>query len=149
MICRNQNLNPLLGYIDKTMFDIPTTVMIPIGIGELFDRISILQIKINKVIAEDAKNHVTRELEYLNQQAQLLVLDSKQRQDTQDLANINAQLWEVEDHLRKKENAQDFDSKFVELARQVYRLNDRRAEIKRKINVATGSLIIEQKHYER
>jgi hypothetical protein len=115
-------------------------VTIPVSIGELIDKITILQIKLNYTNNE----YVNKELKELKTIANNIdynkILEKK-------LFIINQKLWNVEDALRMKEREQDFGSFFIELARDVYFLNDKRAEIKRKINEETNSEYKEIKCY--
>ena len=120
-------------------------VLIPVSIGELVDKITILQIKASRLEGQ-ALDHVQQELSLL--QAALddsgITLSGEIEQE---LRAVNLELWEIEDAIRLQEAAGTFNSRFVELARSVYRCNDRRAAIKRRINAATGSSLIEEKVY--
>ena len=120
-------------------------VRIPVSIGELVDKITILQIKAGRCEGQ-ALAHVQQELTQL--QAALdscgVVLSGEMEQE---LKAVNLELWEIEDAIRLEEAAGRFESRFIELARSVYRCNDRRAAIKRRINAATGSSLIEEKVY--
>lgn len=108
-------------------------VTIPISIGELIDKITILQIK--SLFTDDP--YVHKELE------DLTTIKSTITQYTLEyeleLRKVNEKLWKIEDNIRKKEQKQEFDDEFIELARSVYITNDKRAEIKRKINEITNS----------
>ena len=120
-------------------------VQIPVSIGELIDKITILQIKASRFQGE-ALAHVQRELDLLEQVRReagvLLPADLEQA-----LAAINGKLWTIEDAIREREAASDFGERFIELARSVYRCNDQRAELKRQINASTGSSLVEEKSY--
>ena len=120
-------------------------VLIPVSIGELVDKITILQIKSDRFEGH-ALAHVQQELTLL--QAALddsgITLSGEMEQE---LKTVNLELWEIEDAIRRQEAAGTFNSRFVELARSVYRCNDRRAAIKSRINAATGSSLIEEKAY--
>jgi len=115
-------------------------VKIPVSVGELIDKITILQIKSKHTDNE----YVKKELDDLK----LIASTINYNQDLEkSLYEINSKLWNVEDELRKKEKEQNFGLYFVELARDVYFLNDQRAAIKRKINDEIGSKYKEIKCY--
>lgn len=116
-------------------------ITIPVSIGELIDKITILEIK--EFLTND--KFVCDELEELNLIRSAItqyILHYEIR-----LKKINEQLWKIEDRIRQKEKLQEFDEEFIELARSVYKLNDKRAELKRKINEETGSDLKELKFY--
>jgi hypothetical protein len=120
-------------------------IQIPVSVGELIDKLSILELKLNHLEGA-AFEHVRQEhrlLEAVLADAPLVVPTDLQQQ----LQAVNTQLWEAEDGIRAKERSQDFGASFVELARSIYRLNDRRSAIKRAINLACGSPLIEEKLY--
>ncbi|WP_228009171.1 DUF6165 family protein [Cyanobium sp. LEGE 06113] len=120
-------------------------IQIPVSVGELIDKLSILELKLNHLEGV-AFEHVRQEhqlLEAVLADAPLVVPTDLQQQ----LQAVNTQLWEAEDGIRAKERSQDFGASFVELARSIYRLNDRRSAIKRAINLACGSPLIEEKLY--
>jgi len=122
-------------------------VQVPISLGELVDKISILEIK-KQMISDPHK------LENINQELDLLDSVLKDTRcdvvkEKQLLKSINTKLWHIEDSLRQKEKNQEFDDKFVDLARQVYITNDERFRIKSKINSKYGSVIVEEKSYEQ
>ena len=117
----------------------------PISIGELVDKITILEIKKNKLQNSKLKN-VLKELSYLRE------LIEKHKIDITDdlffqLKEVNLSLWNIEDQIRIKEKNKEFDNAFIELARSVYFKNDKRAEIKKSINQLCNSEIIEEKFY--
>ena len=122
--------------------------LVPLSWGELLDKITILQIKSERVRATDAQKNIRAELE-------LLCAIAAKRLDGDDtlqaacgrLKVVNEKLWDVEDRIRDKERAKAFDADFVALARSVYHSNDERAAIKREINLYTGSALIEEKQY--
>ena len=120
-------------------------VHVPVSIGELIDKITILQIKASRFHGE-ALAHVQKELQLLEQVRReagvLLPADLELA-----LAEINGKLWTIEDAIREREAASDFGDRFIELARSVYRCNDQRAALKRQINAATGSSLVEEKSY--
>lgn len=123
-------------------------VSVPVSVGELIDKLSILQVKKSKVLNEN-------KLEFINKEYDLLYdmsVEFLQRKDIsevyEDLVNVNTKLWEVEDELRVIESIKKFDDTFIELARQVYYTNDNRFRLKDKINNLTNSEVREQKDYK-
>lgn len=123
-------------------------LLAPIAIGELIDKITILEIKAER-IADPAKLHnVTTELAALEDIRRAAGLDIPQMAaHARELKALNAALWDIEDDIRELEAAGDFGDRFVALARSVYLTNDRRADAKRRINAAFGSAIVEEKSY--
>jgi hypothetical protein len=128
----------------------PMTLLVPVSWGELIDKITILEIKSER-IAEPAKlANIRRELAALEAvRAAHLAADRLARvaTATADLKAVNQRLWEIEDDIRLCEKAQDFGPRFISLARAVYMTNDHRAEIKRDISVLLGSDLVEEKSY--
>jgi len=123
-----------------------TTVSIPVSIGELYDKVSILEIKKQKLEGKSLLN-VEKELELLF--GILQNLDIRINNDLFDqLRLVNNTLWGIEDQIREREHNNDFGSEFTELARSVYKQNDLRASIKRIINQLTSSDIVEEKSYK-
>lgn len=121
-------------------------IFAPISIGELFDKITILQIKKEK-IKGNKLNNIKKEIVYLEE----IIENNNLKIDSQlfsDLKKINAVLWDIEDNIRIKERKKEFDQEFVDLARSVYKENDKRASLKRKINLEYGSIFIEEKSYK-
>lgn len=121
--------------------------LIPGSWGELLDKISILEIKAERIVAAAALANVRRELALL-----VSLMQPIQSHESFDawkaaLSRVNRRLWDIEDQLRRKERDQVFDAEFIALARAVYLTNDERAEIKRTINVSLGSGIVEEKQY--
>ena len=123
-------------------------LLVPISVGELFDKISILELK-EAAIADPARRaNVTRERAALDAVRRREIPPSPELEALYaELREVNRRLWETEDGLRQRERDAKFDDRFVELARSVYRDNDRRALIKRRINELTGSDIVEEKSY--
>ena len=120
----------------------------PVSWGELFDKISILQIKSERVRGADAQKNIHTELDQLIAiAAKRLGGDDKLQAACSRLKAINEKLWEIEDRIRDKERTQSFDADFIALARGVYHANDERAAIKREINRHTGSSLVEEKQY--
>ena len=125
-------------------------VNIPVSVGELFDKISILEIKKKKIKNKDHLKIIKYELKQLNLIIKKKKLYSKKiRIEFNRLKNINLRLWNIEDKKRKYEKSKKFDNNFINLARNVYLLNDRRALIKLNINNLSGSQIKEVKSYEK
>jgi hypothetical protein len=119
---------------------------VPISWGELIDKITILEIKVERLRAPAARQNAAHELALLRAE---LAADMPPGLAALrgELAALNRRLWETEDAIRGKEAAQAFDAAFIELARAVYRCNDERGRIKRAINELLGSEIIEEKQY--
>lgn len=122
-----------------------TTINAPISTGELIDKITILEIKKNKLQDLKLKN-VLKELSLLRELIKKNKIDITEDLFSQ-LKEINLSLWEIEDKIRIKEKNKEFDSTFIELARSVYFKNDKRAEIKKTINQLSNSEITEEKFY--
>ena len=122
--------------------------LVPLSWGELLDKISILEIKSERVRAPDAQKNIRAELDQLIAiAASRLHGDDTLQAACRRLKAVNEKLWDIEDRIRDKERAQAFDADFVALARSVYHANDERAAIKREINLHTGSALIEEKQY--
>lgn len=116
--------------------------------GELIDKITILEIKAERIDDEMKRANVTYELVTLTNALNVAVDTSEQISDlAARLKEINERLWETEDAIRDCERREDFGPTFIDLARSVYRLNDVRAELKRSINTLLGARIIEEKSY--
>ncbi len=123
-------------------------LLVPISVGELLDKISILEIKA-AAISDPAK--------HANLMRELAALDAVRRREIAavaelpalyaELKSVNLALWQIEDEIREHERDGQFDDRFIELARSVYRNNDRRALVKRRINQLTGSELVEEKSY--
>jgi len=124
-------------------------ISVPVSFGELIDKLTILEIKSER-IGDPAK--------VANVRDELQLLDETWRDnpasatgisaERAELKRINEALWEIEDEIRLKEKAKAFDARFVELARAVYHTNDRRAAVKRAINEKLGSRLVEEKSYQ-
>ena len=121
-----------------------------ISVGELLDKISILEIKQKNLKDNEKIKIVNKELESLNMTLKKEVTMTEEIQSLyQDLKKINSILWDIEDGKRDCERNKDFGDKFIELARSVYIENDNRAKIKNKINQLSGSNISEVKSYDK
>jgi hypothetical protein len=124
------------------------TPHIPISWGELIDKITILEIKELKISAKNAQENIKKELNYLLDIVNSNNLPTEVQSLKDELKNVNIKLWDVEDSIREKELAGEFDEVFIELARSVYRLNDARAKTKQAINLTLSSELIEEKSYK-
>ncbi len=123
-------------------------VLIPVAPGELIDKITILEVKAARIDAAKRAN-VEAELALLCAARDGAIAPSEALDAlTRELAGVNAALWDIEDAKRACERTQDFGAQFIELARAVYRENDRRAAVKRRINELLGSSIFEEKSYK-
>jgi hypothetical protein len=124
-------------------------IQTPVSYGELIDKMTILQIKLQEIKDEAKLANVRNELELLdatwkNDKAS----ETDIADETARLLAVNQRLWKIEDDIRMKERAQAFDQEFIRLARSVYIENDERAAIKREINVKLGSTLVEEKSYQ-
>lgn len=116
--------------------------------GELIDKITILQIKTERMTDPAKTANVQHELAILDRTLQSELPSSPELAALSDeLKQVNLQLWDIEDEIRECERRKDFGDRFIQLARSVYFTNDRRSEVKRKINLLLGSRIIEEKSY--
>mgnify|MGYP000409521771 FL=1 len=122
-------------------------INVPISVGELIDKITILEIKKDKLKNLKLKN-ILKELSFLRavlEKNSIFIPDEIYFQ----LKSINLKLWDIEDKIRIKEKNKEFDNEFIELARSVYLNNDRRSETKKELNIMFNSEIIEEKSYEK
>ena len=119
---------------------------IDISLGELVDKLTILAIKLEKI--KDAKKliNIRKEYELLNREMAAAGI-TEDSPEYAGLYQVNLRLWDIEDRIRIKESEKAFDDEFIELARSVYFNNDKRAEIKREVNIKYGSDLIEEKSY--
>jgi len=127
----------------------PATVEIlaPVSAGELIDKITILEIKAERIADPATRANGVRELTALARLRDMHALNAGFETLTAEIKGVNEALWEIEDALRELEAEKRFDARFVELARAVYVTNERRAAIKKEINVRSGSLFVEEKSY--
>ena len=124
-------------------------LQVPVSVGEVLDKITILQIKLAHISDAAKRANIQNELDallplvagdaFITDQMQALMAELK---------SVNEALWDIEDDIREKEAAKSFDAEFIRLARAVYITNDKRAKIKKQINSATGSALVEEKSYE-
>jgi hypothetical protein len=120
-------------------------MQIEVSNGEIVDKFTILQIKKDKIKDAEKLVNVNREIEVLEP---IVASIPYHLFDYKDLISVNSLLWEVEDALRLHEEQQNFNEQFIKLARYVYKLNDVRASIKKKININTNSELTEEKSYQ-
>ena len=125
-------------------------LLVPVSPGEVIDKLTILRIKARRIVDAGKLEHVRRELELLERTWRESAYAGRDiGADEAALQAVNERLWDIEDRIRDKERSRSFDAAFVELARAVYVENDQRAAIKRRINLALGSLIVEEKSYSQ
>ena len=125
-----------------------TNILVPISLGELIDKITILEIKVKNIRDPEKNRNVAKELEALVKCLRKNISDTDKLADLRaSLKSINEALWDIEDDIRLCEQRREFGDKFIKLARSVYRQNDKRAAVKKEINVLLGSSIIEEKSY--
>ncbi len=133
---------------DRCAEIVMSEIRVPVSFGELLDKIAILAIKSERIAEPEKRANVRRELDALvatwaAHPASARDIGELRRR----LREVNERLWDIEDAIREKEHAQAFDADFIRLARSVYFENDERARIKREINVALGSALVEEKSY--
>ena len=118
--------------------------------GELLDKLTILEIKLKNIEDSDKLVNIQNEFNVLNPLAEDIFDDNNSdlQNHYMELADINSQLWKIEDDIRECEKNKEFGEKFVELARAVYITNDKRCEVKKIINIVTGSELVEEKGYQ-
>ena len=114
--------------------------------GEILDKLSILEIKLDNVKDKSKLENIGREHTALSLVASRIPASPLELYN--DLKSVNQELWDIEDRIRVKERNREFDQEFIALARSVYQTNDKRAEIKKEINLHTGSNLVEEKSYE-
>lgn len=120
---------------------------IEVSVGEIVDKLSILQIKTGMITDEEKLSNITKEYDYLYD----VVFNQMriEQSDFFDLVSVNQRLWKIEDEIRNKEYNKEFDQEFIELARSVYITNDERSEYKKRINIKYDSNFIEEKSYKK
>jgi hypothetical protein len=124
-------------------------IKVPVSPGEVLDKITILEIKSERMTDPEKVANVGVELALLKETWNDTIRDTEEIQKLHaQLKKINEVLWEIEDDIRDKERAKEFDKRFIELARAVYVTNDRRSEVKKRLNLHLGSEIIEEKSYK-
>jgi hypothetical protein len=122
---------------------------VPLSVGEVLDKVTILEIKSERIVAKAKLKNITAELE----QVKALLTDPifakpAVQKLVAELKAVNEVLWDIEDRIREQEALENFGDRFVDLARAVYVTNDKRAQIKKKLNKATGSALVEEKSYK-
>jgi hypothetical protein len=122
-------------------------MLLPTSIGDAVDKLTILEIKSERITDKTKRENVQKELALVSGELASLEGELNCKGLRASLKAVNAQLWDVEDTIREHERRQDFGEEFVRLARSVYRLNDQRAQLKREINLVCGSAIVEEKEY--
>ena len=124
-------------------------ILVPVSFGELLDKIAILQIKSERMTDKAKLANVRNELSALERTWMAHPAASSDIARLRaELKAVNERLWEIEDEVRLKEKAGDFDDEFIRLARSVYFQNDERARLKKEINLALGSAYVEEKSYQ-
>jgi len=126
-------------------------ILAEISVGELFDKITILNIKTQKINDTEKLANIKNELNFLNNQASSIKVKDQESlsQNINKLQSINEELWDIENYKRECEANKDFGEKFIQLSRDVHFKNDIRAQIKKKINLLTDSIIVEEKEYSK
>jgi hypothetical protein len=125
---------------------------IEVSNGEIVDKMTILELKLDKITNITQLKNIEKEWAVLNDCVMALYQiygGSALYSKVDELSEINSQLWDIEDWIRDCEKEQRFDKEFVELARSVYKLNDQRSEVKRQINILTKSNFVEEKSYSK
>ena len=124
-------------------------IKIPVSLGELIDKISILIIKEKNITDKKQQSKISKELLLLNKTLNNTIDDKNIINYLNQLVEINGKLWKIEDNIRDCERNKKFDKTFIDLARSVYVTNDKRSEIKNEINKKFGSTIVEVKSYKK
>ena len=120
---------------------------IEVSNGEIVDKLTIIEIKLKHIKDADKRKNLQKEYEVLNEAVGKII--PKDHELYQALLNINQELWDIEDRIRDLERDKDFGDAFIQTARAVYFTNDKRSDIKRKINELTGSALVEEKSYQK
>ena len=126
-------------------------ILAEISVGELFDKITILNIKTQKIHDKEKLINIKNELNFLNNQTSSISVKDQEslNRNINKLQSINEELWDIENYKRECEANKDFGEKFIELSRDVHFKNDIRAQIKKEINLLTDSIIVEEKEYSK
>lgn len=122
-------------------------ISVPVSVGELIDKLSILHVKQNKISNQEKLSYINKEFELLYNMSSYYLNDLEISKLYHQLVEVNMKLWEIEDELRILESKDIFDESFIQLARKVYFTNDERFSLKNKINDLTNSEVREQKEY--
>ncbi|MDA8668294.1 DUF6165 family protein [Alphaproteobacteria bacterium] len=126
-------------------------ILAEISVGELFDKITILNIKTQKIHDSEKLLNIEKELNFLNHQTSNINVNDQEllNRNIEKLQLINEELWDIENYKRECEANKDFGEKFIQLSRDVHFKNDIRAQIKKEINLLTDSTVIEEKEYSK
>jgi hypothetical protein len=126
-------------------------ILAEISVGELFDKITILNIKTQKIHDSEKLLNIEKELNFLNHQTSNINVNDQEllNRNIEKLQLINEELWDIENNKRECEANKDFGEKFIQLSRDVHFKNDIRAQIKKEINLLTDSTVIEEKEYSK
>ena len=136
--------------VKKTEIGDAKMIKVTLSVGELIDKITILQIKNKFIKNNDQLKNINNELSILEPLLKKNKLNTPEiNQLLSELYKVNMELWEIEDQIREKERKSDFKDEFITLARSVYITNDKRAKIKKSINLISGSQLIEEKSYAK
>lgn len=122
---------------------------IEVSNGEILDKLSILKIKKDIITDQDKLYNVQKEHDYVHSVSQDILNQETVKELFESLVQVNKELWDIEDKIRVKEKQLTFDEDFISLARSVYITNDKRASIKKQINVVSKSEFVEEKSYEK
>jgi hypothetical protein len=145
---RSEHFSRRCQLANESRTTMPLPILVPISPGDLFDRITILDIKSRRINDPDKLRNVhTEHAALVAVQKASIVETAYLASLVHELQAVNESLWDVEDRLRECERSQDFGPRFIELARSVYKYNDHRAKVKRQINEALGSDLVEEKSY--
>lgn len=120
---------------------------IEVSVGEIVDKLTILHIKMSNILDIEKLKNISKEYGYLKDVVEDDLNISTESDEYLKLLEINKELWDIEDLIREKEKLKLFDDEFISLARSVYITNDKRAEIKKEINIKYGSKFVEEKSY--
>ena len=123
-------------------------IRVALSVGEIFDKITILEIKNKKITDKEKLVNIEKELLELNNIAKKNIDTDIIEEEIKELKIVNMELWKIEDDIRDKELLKEFDDHFIKLARSVYMVNDKRAKIKKIINIKTNSHLVEEKSYK-
>jgi hypothetical protein len=121
-------------------------ILVPISLGELYDKQSILWVKLTNIKDPEKLKNIQKEYDLLSELCKQYPIEHHYWYD---LIHVNNHLWAVEDNIRNKESKKEYDDQFISFAREVYYTNDKRSEIKKEINIKYNSEIIEEKSYEK
>jgi hypothetical protein len=125
----------------------PNSPIVPVSWGELLDKLTILEIKRARILAPAAQRNIATEHRLLRDIGAPVLVRPDVRRTVRRLKHVNMALWRIEDAIRREDAAARFGAAFIRLARAVYRLNDRRALLKRQINALLHSALVEEKSY--